>query len=86
MEYTTINELVETAKENGISVGEAVLKDQAAGKVYGTHLSESDCISDYSIFYQWTADLCDNESVPGLTYGQNHDRRYHVIDTGTDVY
>ena len=29
MEYTTINELVETAKENGISVGEAVLKDQA---------------------------------------------------------
>ena len=30
MEYTTINELVETAKENGISVGEAVLKDQAA--------------------------------------------------------
>ena len=30
MEYTTIYELVETAKENGISVGEAVLKDQAA--------------------------------------------------------
>lgn len=30
MEYTTINELVEIAKENGISVGEAVLKDQAA--------------------------------------------------------
>lgn len=30
MEYTTINELVETAKENRISVGEAVLKDQAA--------------------------------------------------------
>ena len=54
----------------------------AAGKLYGTHLFESDCISDYSIFYQWIADLCDNERVPGLTYGQNHDRRYHVIDTG----
>ena len=29
MEYTTIKELVETAKENGISIGEAILKDQA---------------------------------------------------------